>query len=134
MARTKAAMKAWEGPQEIKIGSERAVVVPLDLWRKVLEDLEDLYDLGAYEQARAEMEGETEADWIEHDELCRLLGRSPLRYLRNRAGMNQSALAKKTGLSQSYIARVESGQRKLSLAAARKIARVLKVEVEKLMV
>jgi DNA-binding XRE family transcriptional regulator len=134
MARVNAISMDPGGPQEIRIGGERAVVVPLETWKRALEELEELYDLRAYEQARARMEGESEADWIEHDELCRLLGRSPLRYLRARAGINQSALAKKTGLSQSYLARVESGQRKLSLPAARKIARVLKVRAEELLV
>lgn len=134
MNKTTAAKKNFERPQEIQIGGQRAVVVPLDLWRKALEELEGLYDLRAYDQAKARMQGETEDDWVEHDELCRRLGLSPLRYLRNRAGLNQSALAKKTGFSQSYIARIEKNQRKLSLPAARKIARVLKVAVDMLMV
>ena len=80
------------------------------------------------------MENEDETDWIEHDELCRMLGRSPLRYLRGRAGMTQAELAKKAGVSQSYVAKVEAGDRKISKTGAAKIARALGVAAEDLIV
>jgi len=120
-------------PQEILIGRERAVVVPLETWRLAMEELEELYDLRAYDRAKAEMDGSGE-EFIEHDEVCRLLNRSPLRYLRSRADLTQSALAKRSGYSQSYIARAEKGQRRLSPTAARKISKVLGVPIEKLLV
>jgi len=98
------------------------------------EEWEDQEDIRAYDEAKARMEEEGEESLVEFDELCCQVGLSPLRYLRGRAGLNQSQLARKSGLSQSYIARVEKNQRKLSLAAAKKIARVLGLPREKLLV
>ena len=117
------------GVQEVVIGKERAMLVPIDTWQRMLDELEELYDLICYEQA-CELPDEAE---LEHDELCRLLGRCPLCYLRQKAGLTQSALAKKAGLSQSYLAKVEAGERKLSKTAAGKIAQALGVAPEKLM-
>jgi DNA-binding XRE family transcriptional regulator len=121
-------------PQEIQIGNEKAVVIPLETWKRAMEELEELYDILAYDRAKAEMEEEDETERIEHDELCRMLGLSPLRYLRNRAGLTQTGLARRARLSQSYIARAEKGERQLSETAAKKIAKALGVPAEKLLI
>jgi DNA-binding XRE family transcriptional regulator len=118
-----------KGPQEIRVGDQKAVVIPVDVWERILEELEELDDIRAYEEAEVESDQKT----IEHDELCRMLGLSPLRYLRQRAGLTQTALAKKSGLSQSYIAKVESSERRPSLKAAKKLAGPLGVTPERLM-
>ncbi|HUT54494.1 MAG TPA: helix-turn-helix transcriptional regulator [bacterium] len=115
-------------PQEIRIGGEQAVVVPLAVWRRLMEEMEELQDIRAYDRAKADPDQKT----IEHDELCRMLGRSPLRYLRGRQNLTQARLSKKTGLSQSYIAKLEAGERRPSKTALKKIAAALKIEPEKL--
>ena len=71
-------------------------------------------------------------DTIEHDELCRQMGRSPLRYLRHLADLTQAELARKTCLSQGFIARVEKNDKKLSGSSRKKIAKALKVPEWKL--
>jgi ribosome-binding protein aMBF1 (putative translation factor) len=109
--------------QEIEIGKERAVIVPQRTWRRLLELLEDKEDVRLYDEAKAKPAGTT----IEHDELLRRLGRSPLRYLRGRAGLTQAELAKKAGLTQSFIAKVEASEKKLSETSRRKLARALGV-------
>ena len=113
--------------QEIQIGHEEAVIVSRKTWERLMERLEDLEDVKLYDQAKTRKE-----KTIEHDQLCRELGLSPLRYLRNRAGLTQSQLARKTGLSQSYIAKVEANERKPSANARKKIARALGIAPEKL--
>jgi ribosome-binding protein aMBF1 (putative translation factor) len=112
--------------QEIEIGKERAVVVPQRTWRRLLDLLEEKEDIRLYDEARPA--GTT----VDHDELLRRLGRSPLRYLRGRAGLTQAELAKKAGLTQSFIAKVEASERKLSETSRRKLARALGVPVAKL--
>jgi len=114
--------------QEIEVGKERAVVVPLDTWKRMLERLEELEDAKLYDEAVADADQTT----IEHDELCRRVGRNPLRYLRGRAGMTQNELAARSGLSQSFIARTESGGKRLSASSRKRIARALGIKLEKL--
>ena len=114
--------------QEIQVGEEQAVIVPLKTWKQMLEQLEDLEDVKLYDQIKARRDQKT----IPYDEVCRQLALSPLRYLRNLAGMTQTRLARRTGLSQSYIAKVESSERRPSAQARRKIARALRIAPDKL--
>ena len=96
---------------------------------KIPESLEDLKDVQLYDRIKARRSEKT----IAHDELCRQLGLSPLRYLRTRAGMTQTRLARRTGLSQSYLAKVEANERRLSGPAREKIARALRISPDKLL-
>lgn len=122
------ARRAGRKAQQVIIGSERAVIVPLETWQRTLEELEELHDLRAFQEAAADPEAPT----VEHEELCRLLGLCPLRYLRNRAGLTQKQLSRKAGFSQSYIAKLETGERLPSTRALQRLARALEVEAEQL--
>jgi transcriptional regulator with XRE-family HTH domain len=55
-----------------------------------------------------------------------------LRYLRNLAGLTQTQLARRTGLSQSYLAKLEARERRPSAQARQKIARALRISPDKL--
>jgi DNA-binding XRE family transcriptional regulator len=114
--------------QEIEIGNERAVIVPLETWTKLLECLEELEDERLFDEAQSDPDRSA----IDHAELSRRLGRSPLRYLRNRAGMTQSKLAARAKVSQSYIAKVEANKKRLSEASRAKIAKALGVRAKAL--
>jgi len=52
--------------------------------------------------------------------------------LRLQIGLTQEKVAKKTGLTREYIARLEQGIHDPSLSVLVKLAKVLKVKVEKL--
>jgi len=57
-----------------------------------------------------------------------------LRKLREAKGMSQTDLAKKAGITQAYIASLESGARENpSLTMLRKLAKVLKTDLAKLL-
>ena len=57
-----------------------------------------------------------------------------LRKLREAAGMSQTGLAEKIGVTQAYIVMLESGARKSpSLNIIRKLAKVLKTDVANLL-
>jgi DNA-binding XRE family transcriptional regulator len=107
--------------QKIEIGDERAVIVPLETWDKLLERLEALVEENLYDKAFADPDRWT----IDHADLSRRLGRSPLRYLRHKAGMTQSELAARAKLSQSYIAKVEANKKRLSASSRAKISKAL---------
>ena len=114
--------------QEIQVGEERAVIVPLETWKILLERIEELEDERFYDEAVADQDSST----IDHAEFCRQLGRSPLRYLRSRAGMTQTELARRTQLSQSYIAKVEASAKRLSESTREKVACVLGISASEL--
>jgi len=52
--------------------------------------------------------------------------------LRLQIGLTQEKVAKKTGLAREYIARLEQGIHDPSLSVLVKLARVLKVRIDKL--
>ncbi len=56
-----------------------------------------------------------------------------LRGARYREGISQKALAKKTGISQENISKMENGQRTIGEKVARKLAKALHIDVELLM-
>lgn len=114
--------------QEIRLGKERAVIVPLKAWENILERMEEMIDEALLDLADMDPDQET----FEHDEVCRELGMCPLSYLRHLAGMTQTELARRTGLSQSFIAKVESNDKKMSPTSRKKIARALKLPESKL--
>ena len=55
-----------------------------------------------------------------------------IREQRKRSGMSQEVLAEKAELHPNYLGRVERGEEHISLAALRRIARVLGVRVSEL--
>ena len=55
-----------------------------------------------------------------------------LRAYRNRAGLTQMALSKKTDVPQPHIAAMETGQRTIGLAIAKKLALALGINYKKL--
>lgn len=48
-----------------------------------------------------------------------------IREFRLKAGLSQNALGKKAGVSQSHISEIESGDKKIGLAIAQKLAQAL---------
>ena len=55
-----------------------------------------------------------------------------IKQTREAAGLSQTELASRAGVSQRYIAFIESGKRKPSLSLAHKISKVLKLSVDEL--
>ncbi len=122
---------AWpSGVQEIRVGTERAVIVPMEVWERLMEDLEDYVDLCEYEQAGGL---DRDEEVIEHDDLCRQLGRCPLKYTRLQAGLGLDELSSLSGFSRSHLEKIEAGDKKVTKSCACKLAKALGVEPEDLM-
>ena len=64
-------------------------------------------------------------------ERCRLLG-AKVKYSRTIAGMNQTALAKKLGISYQYLSRIECGKQSPSFPLLVALAEELRVEMAEL--
>jgi transcriptional regulator with XRE-family HTH domain len=56
-----------------------------------------------------------------------------LKQLREAQGLSQAALAEKVGVSREYIARLETGKHDPPLSRVEKLAKALKVPIEKLL-
>jgi len=56
-----------------------------------------------------------------------------LKTLRERRGMTQEQLAEKSGVSRTYLARLETGRQDPTLSTLEKLATALKVDVAKLL-
>jgi len=57
---------------------------------------------------------------------------SKLKSLREQRGMTQEQLAERSGLSRTYLARLETGRQDPTLSTLEKLAKALKVKVAKL--
>lgn len=57
-----------------------------------------------------------------------------LKILRLKAGLSQNELAEKLGINNSYLSRIEGGERKPSIKILRKLSEILPVKYESLMV
>lgn len=56
-----------------------------------------------------------------------------LKTLRKARGMSQEALAKRSGISRTYLARLETARQDPTLSTLEKLAKALKVPIEKLL-
>jgi transcriptional regulator with XRE-family HTH domain len=56
-----------------------------------------------------------------------------LKALREKRGMTQEALAKKAGISRTYLARLETARHDPTLTVLEKLAKALHVDVRKLL-
>ncbi len=114
-------------------GQPEYAVLPYDEYRKLVEQAEDAADVAAYDRAMRELE-EGRDELVPGDVVERLLaGESPVKVWREHRGFTQAALAKQVGLSQSYVAMIERGERTGGIDSLRKIATLLGVDLDDLM-
>jgi DNA-binding XRE family transcriptional regulator len=100
------------------------------LSREEYEDLVDSRDhaLAMAAHARGDDPGLTDAEMDEY-----LAAPTPLAYWRKRRGLTQATLSAAAGISQPYLAQLESGRRlSADIAAYAKLAKRLAVRIEDL--
>lgn len=103
--------------------------VPLEQYRALEDMIEDLRDIIAAKDAQSDHA--LPADYarrifmeIDH----------PLTVWRNYRGMTQRALSQTSGVAPGYISEIESGKKKGSLDAFRKLARALDTSIDALVI
>jgi DNA-binding XRE family transcriptional regulator len=94
--------------------------------RGIIEDAEDL-------EAVRRVETDPNQDRIPLEVVKRLIeDENPLKVWREHHGLTQQALARAAGLPQSTIARLESGERKGTVAQMRRLAHALGITLDTL--
>lgn len=111
---------------------ETLVVLPLVEYERLREAADDLESIAAGDKARAEIAAG-------RDELvpsamldCLLDGENAVRVWRQHRGMNARELAAAAGLSAAYLSEIETGRKAPGLAALRKLAAALRVDLDDL--
>ena len=114
----------------ISPSGEKMAVMPEDVYEALLDARDAAHARSVADAVvRGEMEVFTSA---EVDEL--FAAPTPLAFWRNRRGLTQAVLAKRVGISQSYLAGLEKGKRKGDPTHFLKLARALNVPMEALVV
>ena len=118
--------------------SKESVTLRRSDWNALIELLEDAEDVAAI-AARKSREnaigvGVERQNYLTSDELRRLLDwdASPVRIWREKRNLTQRELAHKAGVSHSYLAEIETGQKPGSADALLALARELAVPMEML--
>jgi DNA-binding XRE family transcriptional regulator len=118
----------------IKDGKPEYAVIPYSEYRRLVEDAEMLADVCAFDAARKALTG-GEEELIPTEVVDRLLdGSNPVRVWREFRGLSAAELAKSCGVTAAAISQIESGKRKSSVILLKKIARILKVNLDTLTV
>jgi DNA-binding XRE family transcriptional regulator len=95
-----------------------------------MDEYDDLVDARGHEGAmRAVASGAMET-LSEDAAAAYLAAKTPLAFWRRHRDMTQQALAEAVGVSQAYIAQIETGVREGSPVMVRDIARVLRIRME----
>jgi mRNA interferase RelE/StbE len=107
-------------------------VLPMDQFKKLLDDAEMLADVKAYDAVKARIErGEEELIPLELTER-RLAGESTLKIWREYRGLTQARLANASKVSRPMIAAIEARHKTGGIATLKKLAGALKVDLDDL--
>jgi DNA-binding XRE family transcriptional regulator len=113
-------------------GVPEYAVVPIADYRVLIEKAEMLDDVAAFDKAEATLAA-GEDELVPSDIVDSLLDNvNAVKVWREYRGMSQAVLADAAGLSQAYIAQIETGKREGRIDAYRAIASVLEVNIDDL--
>jgi DNA-binding XRE family transcriptional regulator len=105
-------------------------VLPMDELKKLLDDAEMLADVKAFDAAKARIErGDDELIPLEIAKR-RLAGESTVKIWREYRGLTQEDLAKASNVSLPMIAAIEARHKKGGIAALKKLAAALRVDLD----
>lgn len=111
---------------------EQIVILSAKEYARLLRLAEDAEDIARAEAALKRIET-GEAEILSEDEVRDLLeARTPISFWRKRRGLTQAALAKRVGISQSYLAQIERGHRIGDIQLYRGLAATLRLDMEQI--
>lgn len=111
---------------------ERMVVLPENEYRSLVDAAEDAADREVVRRFRQALEA-GEEELVPAAMVERLLGgENPVRVWREHRGLSARDLATASGMSATYLSEIETGRKQGSVAALRKIAEALRVDLDDL--
>jgi DNA-binding XRE family transcriptional regulator len=114
-------------------GVPEYAVVPIADYRVLIEKAEMLDDVAAFDRAEAALAA-GEDELVPAAIVDSLLANvNAVKVWREYRGMSQATLADAAGLSQAYIAQIETGKREGRIDAYRAIANVLEINIDDLL-
>jgi DNA-binding XRE family transcriptional regulator len=108
------------------------ITIPLDDYQRMQAAVADLADLQAHDRVLADLAAGREERVPAEYARRMIAGESPLRVWRELRGLNQSALARASGVNRVQIADIEAGRKNGSVETLRKLAEALGVAVDDL--
>jgi len=118
--------------QFIEIEGKQVAIIPADDYRVLLEKAEMLDDVAAYDRAKAALAAGDEELVPALVTNAILDGENPVRVWRQHREMSQVQLAEATGISQAYLAQIETGKREGTLSLFRSLADALEIDLDDL--
>ena len=112
---------------------EAIVIVPADQYERLVAAAEDARDVAIAEKALAEFEAGVGEALTDAEMSALLRAHSPLAFWRKRRSLTQPALAKAVGITQGYLAQIERGTRVGDVDLHRRLADVLRLDIEDLL-
>ncbi len=114
--------------ETIEKNGKSFVVLPIATFEKLQHDAEMINDIKAYDEAIAEG-----GEYFPSEVVYSVLeGQNKIKVYREYRKMTQEDLAKKTKLSRAYIAQIETDKKNGSIAALKKLATALNVDIDDL--
>ena len=109
-------------------GQPEYAVLPFSEFERLRQLAEDMEDIRAFDKAIAD-----DAETVPHEVVIRLVaGESPLRIWREYRGLSQATLAEQAKLDKTYLSQIETGRKKGSVKALKRLAEVLSVALDDL--
>jgi ribosome-binding protein aMBF1 (putative translation factor) len=114
-------------------GEEMVVLARAD-YEALVEAVEMLEDVAAYDRVKEKL-AHGEEELIPAQYVNRMSdGEHPIRVWRDFRNLSAKDLASAAGISAAYLSEIESRKKEGSISALKKIARVLKVDLDELVV
>jgi DNA-binding XRE family transcriptional regulator len=111
-------------------GKREYAIVPIDIFERMAEAIEDREDIALYDAAKAADDGTRIPAEVAHPILD---GVHPIKAWREYRKVTQQALADQAGISKPFLSQIEGGKRAGSIKVLSALSRALNVPVDLLM-
>jgi DNA-binding XRE family transcriptional regulator len=114
-----------------KNGQPEWAVLPYHQYQQMLEAMEMLDDIRAYDEAKVRI---ADGEELVPSEITYAIldGANPIRVWRTYRGLTQQQLADQAGISKPYLSQIESGKRTGTAEVLQAIAQALDLELDDL--